>query len=123
MQKFLYCKRCGNIVAVVDEKGGTIVCCGEPMSELIPGTVDASAEKHVPTFEKQGNKVIVKVGEVAHPMAPEHYIEWISLATKFGNQRKLLKPGQEPCAEFALLEGDEVLAVYAYCNLHKLWKK
>ena len=123
MQKFLYCKHCGNIVAVVDAKGGIVTCCGEAMSELKAGTVDASVEKHVPVVEIKGNKAIVRVGEVLHPMAPEHFIEWISIATKFGNQRKLLKAGQEPCAEFALLEGDEVLEAYAYCNLHKLWKK
>lgn len=122
MQKFLYCKRCGNIVAVVSEKGGTVMCCGEEMSELIPGTVDASLEKHVPVIEQNGQLVKVTVGSVIHPMIPEHYIEWISLQTKQGNQRKVLKPNQEPVAYFALVEGDEVVAAYAYCNLHKLWK-
>lgn len=122
MQKFLYCKRCGNIVAVVSEKGGTVMCCGEEMSELIPGTVDASLEKHVPVIEQNGQLVKVTVGSIIHPMIPEHYIEWISLQTKQGNQRKVLKPNQEPFAYFALVEGDEVEAAYAYCNLHKLWK-
>ena len=92
------------------------------MKEIIPGTTDAAVEKHVPVYRTEGNKVYVTVGEVEHPMLPEHYIEWISLQTKSGNQRKCLKPGDEPKACFALCEGDEVEAVYAYCNLHSLWK-
>ena len=120
--KFFVCKRCGNIVAVVKAAGGTLVCCGEPMSELIPGTVDASREKHVPVVSQQGNLVTVAVGSVGHPMVDEHYIEWILLSTKHGNQRKLLKPGDAPKAVFALAEGDEVVSAYAYCNLHGLWK-
>ena len=92
------------------------------MKEIIPGTTDASVEKHVPVYEVKDNKVCVTVGSVAHPMTEEHYIQWISLQTKKGNQRKELKPGQEPKACFALCEGDEVVAAYAYCNLHSLWK-
>ena len=69
-----------------------------------------------------GNIVTVTVGSVEHPMLPEHFIEWISIQTKQGNQRKVLNPGQEPVACFCLCEGDEVEAVYAYCNLHGLWK-
>ena len=92
------------------------------MEEIVPGTVDASLEKHVPVWEKQGNTVVVTVGAVEHPMAEEHFIEWVSLKTKQGNQRKALLPGQAPQVTFALCEGDEVEAVYAYCNLHGLWK-
>ena len=92
------------------------------MKEIIPGTTDASVEKHVPVYEVKDNKVYVTVGSTAHPMAEEHYIQWISLQTKLGNQRKELKPGQEPKTCFALCEGDEVVAAYAYCNLHSLWK-
>ena len=92
------------------------------MVELVPGTTDAAVEKHVPVVNVEGNKVTVSVGSVAHPMLPEHYIEWIALKTKFGNQRKVLAPGEEPKACFAICEGDEVEAVYAYCNLHSLWK-
>ena len=92
------------------------------MKEIIPGTTDASVEKHVPVYEVKDNKVVVTVGSAIHPMTEEHYIQWISLQTKKGNQRKELKPGQEPKACFALCEGDEVVAVYAYCNLHSLWK-
>lgn len=121
--KFYRCARCGQIVAIVKGTGAPLVCCGEPMKEIIPGTADAAVEKHVPVYEVSGNKVKVKVGEVAHPMLPEHYIEWVSLKTKLGNQRKALKPGDEPCVCFSICDGDEVQEVYAYCNLHSLWKK
>lgn len=98
-----------------------MMCCGQKMEELVPGSVDASVEKHVPVFTIDGNKVYVVVGEVTHPMAEEHYIEWISIQTKFGNQRKALTPGTAPATCFSLCNGDEVEAVYAYCNLHGLW--
>ena len=98
------------------------MCCGQKMTEIIPGTTEASTEKHIPVFTVENNKVLVTVGEVEHPMTEEHYIEWVSLQTKQGNQRKALKPGDKPQTCFALCEGDEVEAVYAYCNLHSLWK-
>lgn len=97
-------------------------CCGQHMTELIPGTIDASVEKHVPVYTVEGNLVHVNVGEVDHPMVPEHYIEWIALETKSGTQRKKLNPGEAPRATFALVDGDEVVAAYEYCNLHGLWK-
>ncbi|MFA7636357.1 MAG: desulfoferrodoxin family protein [Monoglobales bacterium] len=121
-QRFFICKHCGNIIAIVKASGVPIVCCGENMTELIPGTVDASLEKHVPVYEVKDNKVYVTVGAVPHPMLEEHYIEWVSLQTKQGNQRKQLKPGDEPKVCFSLCEGDQVEAVYEYCNLHGLWK-
>ena len=120
--KFYICKRCGNIVAMVRESGAPLSCCGEKMTELVPGTADAAVEKHVPVIEVQDGKAIVTVGEVAHPMAPEHYIQWIALCTDKGNQRKKLEPGDEPKACFALCEGEKVVSAYAYCNLHSLWK-
>ena len=120
--KFYRCKKCGQIVAMVEKKHCPVMCCGEPMEELIPGTVDASLEKHVPVYEVKDNKVHVTVGAVEHPMLEEHFIEWILLQTKQGNQRKVLKAGDAPKATFALLEDDEVVAVYAYCNLHGLWQ-
>ncbi len=121
-QKFLKCNRCGNIIAMVHESGVTPVCCGEKMNEMIPGTTEASVEKHVPVYRVEGNRVIVTVGSVAHPMTEEHYIEWVSLSTKLGNQRKLLTPDSAPEVCFSICEGDKVEAVYAYCNLHGLWK-
>ena len=121
--KFYQCETCGQMVAIVKETGAPLVCCGKPMKEIIPGTTDAAVEKHVPEYEVKGNIVEVTVGAVEHPMLDAHYIEWVSLQTKFGNQREALKPGDAPKVCFALCEGDEVVAVYAYCNLHGLWKK
>ena len=120
--KFYRCNHCGQIVAVVKKTGVPIVCCGEQMQEIVPGTTDAAVEKHVPVYEVNGNIVTVSIGSVAHPMIEEHYIEWVALQTKAGNQRKALTPGSEPKVSFALTDGDEVVAVYAYCNLHGLWK-
>ena len=121
-QRFYICEHCGNIIAMVHDSGVPIMCCGQKMKEIIPGTTDAAKEKHIPVYEVKDNKVFVTVGEVEHPMQSEHYIEWVSLQTKYGNQRKVLKPGDAPKVCFALCEGDEVEAVYAYCNLHGLWK-
>ena len=120
--KFYRCETCGQIIAIVKKTAVPVMCCGKPMKEIIPGTTDAAAEKHVPVVEVDGNKVVVKVGSVAHPMLPEHFIEWIAIQTKMGNQRKALNPGEEPKACFMLCEGDEIEAAYAYCNLHSLWK-
>ena len=120
--KFYRCAHCGQIIAVVKKTGVPVVCCGEPMKELIPGTTDASQAKHVPVFTVSDNVVTVCVGSAAHPMLPEHYIEWVAIETRLGNQRKKLQPGMEPKVCFSLCEGGEVEAVYAYCNLHSLWK-
>ena len=120
--KFYRCEVCGQIIAIVDKKACPVMCCGKPMKEIVPGTTDAAVEKHVPVVEVDGNKVTVKVGSVAHPMLPEHFIEWVAIQTKEGNQRKALNPGDEPVATFAVCDGDEVEAAYAYCNLHSLWK-
>ena len=121
-QRFFICKHCGNIVAMVKSSGVPIMCCGEKMSEIVPGTMDASKEKHVPVYTIEGNTVNVAVGSVLHPMQPEHYIEWVSLQTRSGNQRKQLEPNDEPKVSFAITDGGEVVAVYAYCNLRGLWK-
>ena len=122
-QKFLICEHCGNMVAAIKTDGCPIMCCGKEMKVLEPGTSDGAHEKHVPVWKTEGSLVHVTVGAVEHPMLDAHYIEWVSLQTKFGNQRKALKPGDAPKVCFALCEGDEVVAVYAYCNLHGLWKK
>lgn len=121
--KFYVCETCGNLVNLMREGGGTLVCCGKNMKELVPNTVDAATEKHVPVVEVEGNKVTVKVGSVTHPMTEEHWIEWIYLETKEGIQRKCLNPGEEPKAVFVLNDGDEVVSAYEHCNLHGLWKK
>ena len=122
-QKFYKCSHCGNIIAKVKDMGVPVICCGEKMQEMIPGTVDASLEKHVPVYEIKDNIVTVSVGAVEHPMLNEHYIEWISLQTNKGNQRKVLNPGDKPTACFVLCEGEVVEAVFEHCNLHGLWKK
>ena len=121
-QKFYICKHCGNIIAKVKDTGVPVICCGEPMSEIVPGTTDAAVEKHVPVWTVENGIVHVKVGSVEHPMLETHSIQWILLETKEGRQRKTLKPGDKPTATFALTEGDEVVAAYEYCNLHGLWK-
>ena len=121
-QRFYVCELCGKIVAMVKPSACPTMCCGQAMKEIVPNTTDASQEKHVPVWCKEGNLVKVQVGSVAHPMIPAHYIEWVSLQTKAGNQRKALAPEQAPEVTFALTDGDEVEAVYAYCNLHGLWK-
>ena len=121
-QKYYICKHCGNIITKVKDCGVPVVCCGEKMSEIIPGTTDASMEKHIPVWTVGNGVVSVKVGSVEHPMSPEHYIEWVSLQTKQGSQMKQLQPNEKPEVFFALSEGDAVEAVYAYCNLHSLWK-
>lgn len=121
-QKYYICEHCGNMVEMIKNSGVPMMCCGQKMTELIPGTTDAAVEKHVPVYEVKDNQVYVTVGSQEHPMIDVHYIEWISVQTKLGTQRKALKPNEEPKACFALCEGDEVEAVYAYCNLHGLWK-
>ncbi len=92
------------------------------MEEIKANTEEAATEKHIPVFKLEGGVLSVEVGSTLHPMLDAHFIEWIFVRTKNGNQRVQLKPGQEPKAKFAILEGDEVLEVYAYCNLHGLWK-
>ena len=120
--KFYKCKHCGKVITILSNEGVPTICCGEEMFELVPGTTDAAVEKHVPVVSIEGNKVNVVVGSVVHPMTPEHYIQWIVLETKAGYQVKELTPTCEPKASFVLAEGDEIVAVYEYCNLHNLWK-
>lgn len=120
--KFYYCEDCDNMVIMLKNSGVPVVCCGQKMIELKPGTVDASVEKHIPVYQVENGQVLVTVGAAAHPMAEEHFIEWIALQTRQGSQHTALQPGQPPQATFAIQDGDEVEAVYAYCNLHGLWK-
>ena len=121
-QKFYVCEHCGNIITKVNDSKVPVMCCGQPMKEMVPGTTDAAVEKHVPVYEVEGNVVNVKGGSVDHPMIPEHYIQWIVLETKEGFQIKYLEPETPPVASFSLTEGDEVVAVLEYCNLHGLWQ-
>ena len=119
--KFYICSHCGNIVEMVHDAGVKPFCCGQKMNELIPNTVDASGEKHIPAVKVGEGVVEVNVGSVDHPMVDVHWIEWVQLVTNKGSYRKWLNPGEAPNVRF-LLQGEKPLAVYAYCNLHGLWK-
>ena len=119
--KFYICPLCGNFVEMVHDAGVKPVCCGQKMDELVPNTVEASGEKHIPAVTVGDNVVEVNVGSVEHPMVDAHWIEWVQLLTDKGSHRKWLKPGEAPSVKF-LLGGETPLAVYAYCNLHGLWK-
>lgn len=119
--KFYRCRHCGNIVSHLVDSGVRVVCCGEPMTELVPNVSDGAGEKHTPVISVNGNVVTVTVSTVEHPMADAHYIQWIALETEQGLFYKHLKPGQKPVAEFALTESDKPVAAYEYCNLHGLW--
>lgn len=120
-RKFFICKHCGNLIGLIENKGVPMICCGEEMTELVPNTVEASVEKHLPVIKNLGNKIEVEVGSVLHPMEEAHYIDFIYVETECGGQRKSLKVGQAPKAVFSF-EEDRPIAVYAYCNLHGLWK-
>lgn len=119
--RFYICKHCGNIVGMIHASGVSLVCCGEKMAQLEAGTVEASREKHIPVVKVEGNTVVANIGSVAHPMSEEHSITWVYLQTDRGGQRKCLNPGDEPVVTFALAD-EKPVAVYAYCNLHGLWK-
>ncbi len=115
------CKKCGNIVEVLHEGVGTLVCCGEDMVLFEEKSADTSTEKHVPFIKREGDKYVVIVGENAlHPMEEKHYIEWIELVVDGVIHRKFLNPGDKPEAVFEVPEGKEVYA-REYCNIHGLW--
>lgn len=120
--KFYYCKHCGKIIAIVKETTVPTICCGDEMSELIPGSSDGPIEKHVPVIRVNGSLVTVTVGEKMHPMTDDHYIEWILLETTRGLQKKFLKPGDIPKADFIMITGERVKAAYEYCNIHNLFR-
>ncbi len=122
MVKFYRCNHCGNIVMMVHDSKVSMMCCGEKMTELVAGSTDAAVEKHVPVVDIKSNSVEVSVGSVMHPMEEEHYIMWIYLETNRGGQIKYLNPGEDAMATF-LLNDEKPKVVYAYCNLHGLWKK
>ncbi len=120
-EKFYICRHCGNLVGMINNTGVPIMCCGQKMEALVANTSEGAGEKHLPVVTLEDGCVFVNVGEVNHPMTQEHYIQWVYVETENGGQRKAFKPGDEPNAVFNL--GDEkAVAVYAYCNLHGLWK-
>ena len=119
--KFYICEHCGNIVGLIKNGGVPLMCCGKKMVKLEPGTVEASHEKHIPVAKVENNLVKVAIGSVAHPMTEEHSITWVYLQTDKGGQRKCLNPGEAPEVTFAVAD-EKPVAVYAYCNLHGIWK-
>lgn len=122
--KFYRCSVCGNLVGLIHEGQGQMMCCGQPMTELTANTTDAAQEKHVPVveFDQAAGVLKVTVGSVAHPMTPEHLIEWIHVQTKKGGMMCHLTAEDKPEAVFKIADGDAPVAVYEYCNLHGLWK-
>ena len=117
--KFYQCSKCGNVIELIDGNINNITCCGQKMMELTANTVDASQEKHVPVYEKNNSEIIVKVGEVEHPMEDAHYIMWIAQVTANNITRVNLIPGEKAAAKFPNIK-DSI--IYAYCNKHGLWK-
>ena len=120
--RFFICNHCGNIIAMIKDNGIPIKCCGENMQEIIPGTSEGAREKHIPVYHINGETVTVSVGETEHPMTAEHYIDWVCIETEDGFQLKTLTPGVSPRISFSISKDDKVKAVYAFCNLHSLWK-
>jgi superoxide reductase len=119
--KFVKCSKCGKIAVILKDSACDTMCCGQPMEVLEANTVDASQEKHVPVVNRDDeSRLTVTVGNVEHPMTEEHYIEFIALETKNGFRIARLKPGDRPSAMF--YPEEPATAVYAYCNLHGLWK-
>ena len=121
MSKFYICEKCGNLVEKIEDSGVPMMCCGQKMSHIEAGVVEASREKHIPVASVEGDRVKVVVGSVEHPMSAEHSILWIELKSDKGVQRRNLRVGEPPVAEFVLVD-EKPLEVYAYCNLHGLWK-
>ena len=120
-QKFYICKHCGNMVGFINDRGAPMVCCGEKMTELVPNSVEASNEKHLPDVTVTDGTIVVQVGSAPHPMEEGHHIDFVYIETENGGQRKSLKTGEEPKLSFCVVD-DAPLAVYSYCNLHGLWK-
>ena len=114
------CEVCGNIVEMLHEGKGELICCKQTMKLFTENTVDAAREKHVPVSEKFTGNIKVKVGDVPHPMEEKHYIEWIEVISGGKAYRQFLNPGDAPEAEFQI-EGDDQFTVREYCNLHGLW--
>lgn len=121
MNRIYKCAICGNVVELLHDGDKEIFCCEKPMGLLREKTEDQGKEKHIPVIEIGENLVIVKVGEIPHPMENTHYIEWIEIITENGNWRKFLKPEDQPEAKFKTSE--RVKKARIYCNIHGIWKK
>ena len=120
-QKFFQCAHCGNMVGLIEDNGVPLMCCGDEMEELIPNTAEASTEKHLPAVTVSGDVVKVQVGSAPHPMEEAHHITFVYIETQRGGQRKRLNAGEAPEITFILAD-DKLVSVFAYCNLHGLWR-
>lgn len=118
--KFKKCNICGKVIEVMNQEAIPTICCGEEMQELVANTVDASVEKHVPAYQVNGDEIEVQIGQVLHPSEVEHHIMWIALLNDNNIVKTYLKPGDKPEAIFRYIKGT---TIYAYCDLHGLWKK
>ncbi len=121
-ERFFICRKCGNLFGLIHGSGVPIKCCGQNTEALVPNISDGASEKHVPVVKLDGNLLHIKIGEVAHPMIEQHFIQWIYVETEKGGQRRILKPGDSPEATFCIGE-DKPVAVYEYCSIHGLWEK
>lgn len=115
------CEICGNIVEILHEGVGELVCCAQPTKLLEEKVEEQGKEKHLPVVEKSETRIKIRVGSTPHPMEEKHYIEWIEVKTNKEIFRKFLNPGDKPEAEFEIQE--DILQVRAYCNIHGLWTK
>lgn len=121
--KFYKCNLCGQVITKVTDTNVNVVCCGQPMKEIVPKEDEEGlTEKHVPCYVCNDDGIIIRIGETAHPMTKEHYIEWILIETNKGYLQRKLKPGDQPIANFTLDEDEKIKNIYACCNLHSLWK-
>lgn len=116
------CDHCGNLALMLDNSFVVPECCGDRMLKLVANTVDAAHEKHVPVLHCEDRAIHIAVGETPHPMTDAHHIEWILLLTDLGLHARRIPVGCEPAADFMLTEGEKLIAAYAYCNLHGLWR-
>ncbi len=116
------CEICGNIVEVVIDGAGTLICCGEEMKLLKSRSTDGMPEKHVPFVEHMGTSHVIKVGSQPHPMTNEHFIQFIEAISDDRRylKRKYLNPDEEPEMVIKCLEEDDFEA-REYCNIHGLY--
>ena len=120
--KFYQCEHCGNLAVKLTDSGVPMVCCGAPMTEVIPGTRDAAVEKHVPILHQNGMDILIEVGQISHPMSPEHRILWIVLETNLGFHVHYLTARDSPSTTFRLDKYESIRGVYSACNLHGIWE-
>ena len=120
--KFYRCSNCGNFITFLYDSGARPICCGEAMKDVPVNTSDSAFEKHLPSLVRNGDRVVVNIGSTAHPMSDMHHICWVALETQDGLFIRQLEPNAAPYAEFILVPGDTIKSVYAYCNIHGLWK-